>query len=245
MITLSLTYLEFLAVFLLVPLAVLGLGAVLGDNPHRPSLRVQLLGSAFMVVLALAYTTPWDNYLISQEVWWYGDGRVLATVWLAPLEEYLFIVLQSVLVAVWTFQLAGPVAHVPAHTWRDRILGALAGLAVAAVGIGLLAGPQTTFYLGAILAWAGPVLALQWAVGWRYLLEVPRRVGLAIAVPVLYLGVVDRIAIADGIWVISPEHTTGLAIAGLPVEEALFFLLTSTFLVQALVLLRWVIDRWA
>lgn len=245
MIALPLTYLEFLAVFLLVPLSLLGFGAVVRENPHRPSLRIQLGGVAGMVVLALVYTTPWDNYLISQGVWWYGDGRVTSTIWLAPLEEYLFIALQSVLVAVWTFQLAGPIEQVAAHTWRDRAVGALAGLAVSGVGLVLLAGPRATFYLGAILAWAGPVLALQWAVGWRYLVRVPRRLALAIAVPVVYLGTADRIAIADGIWIISPDHTTGLAVAGLPVEEGLFFVLTSTFLVQALVLLRWVIDRWA
>jgi len=238
------TYFEFLAVFVLVPLVVLGGVSLRSPNPHRPPLGVSAGGTALLIVLALAYTTPWDNYLISEGVWWYGEGRVAARVWLAPLEEYLFIVLQTLLVAGWTFRCSGPVDGTVGQTWRDRILGALAGFGVSAVGVALVLGPQSTLYLGAILAWAGPVLALQWAVGWRYLLSVPRRVTVAIAVPVLYLCTIDRFAIDRGIWTISSDHTTGLAVAGLPVEEGAFFLFTTTFVVQALVLLRWVIARW-
>lgn len=240
----ELTYLAFLAVFLLVPLSTLAVTAVVSPSRHRPAVRLQVGGTALLVVLALAYTTPWDNLLIAEGVWWYGDGRVVGRIWLAPIEEYLFIVLQSVLVAGWTFQVAGPVEASVGHTWRDRIVGVLAGLAVSALGGTLLIGPQSGLYLGAILVWAGPVLAIQWGVGWRYLLSVRRRVAVAIGVPTAYLCAIDWLAIRNGIWTISAEYTTGLALAGLPVEEATFFLLTSTFVVQGLVLLRWVIAKW-
>jgi lycopene cyclase domain-containing protein len=240
----ELTYLTFLAVFVLVPLSTLGVAAVVRPSRERPSLGVQVGGTVLLVVLALAYTTPWDNLLIAEGVWWYGEGRVVGRVWLAPVEEYLFIALQSVLVAVWTFRIGGSVDASVGQTWRDGVVGALAGLVVSAVGVALVFGPQSTFYLGAILAWAGPVLALQWAVGWRYLLSVRRRVAAGIVVPTAYLCGADLLAIRNGIWTISPDHTTGLALAGLPVEEATFFLLTSAFVVQGLVLLRWVMARW-
>jgi len=240
----ELTYLAFLAVFVLVPLAVLGAVSVRSPNPCRPRAGVRAAGTALMVVLALVYTTPWDNFLISEGVWWYGEGRVAARVWLAPLEEYAFIVLQSVLVTTWTFRVAGPVDATVGQRPRDIVVGALAGLAVSAVGVALLAGPQSSLYMGAILAWAGPVFALQWAVGWRYLLAVRRRVAAGIGVPTAYLCGADWVAIRNGIWTISSEHTTGLALAGLPVEEATFFLLTTAFVVQGLVLLRWVMARW-
>ncbi|MEF8784265.1 MAG: lycopene cyclase domain-containing protein [Haloarculaceae archaeon] len=240
----QLTYLAFLAVFLVVPLVSLGVATALQTNRHRPPRSVRVGGMAVIVVLALAYTTPWDNYLIAEGVWWYGDGRVAARLWLAPAEEYIFIVLQSVLVAAWTFYLAGPVDGSVSHTWADRIGGGLAGFGVTALGAVLVVGPQSTFYLGAIVLWAGPVLALQWAVGWRYLLSVPRRVAAGVAVPVVYLCAIDWFAIRQGVWTISADHTTGLAVASLPIEEATFFLLTSTFVVQGLVLLRWVIAKW-
>ena len=72
-----------------------------------------------------------------------------------------------------------------------------------------------------------------------------RTVALGVAVPTVYLWIIDRIALATGIWHISPTYTTGIALFGLPIEEALFFLVTNLFVVQGLVLFRWVVDRWA
>jgi lycopene cyclase domain-containing protein len=197
-----------------------------------------------MVALALVYTTPWDNYLIGRGVWSYGDGVVTARLWLMPLGEYLFVVVQSILVGVWAFQRDGAVDPTIGQSWRDRLLGVAGGVAVSLLGVLFLFGPTETFYLGAIFAWAGPVFALQWGVGWRYLVSIWRRVAAMVAVPVLYLSSIDRVAIGWGLWTISPTYSTGLTVAGLPIEEGVFFLVTSLFVVQALVLLRWVIARW-
>jgi hypothetical protein len=240
----TLTYLDFLAVFLVVPLATLGAVAALRPNPHRSRRSVRVGGLVAIVSLALAYTVPWDNYLIERGVWWYGEGVVWRRVLAMPVGEYLFVVLQSVLVGAWTFHRDGRVDGTVGHTWRDRLLGATGGLAVGGLGVAFLLGPRSLFYMGAILAWGGPVLALQWGVGWRYLLAVRRRVAATVAVPVVYLSTVDRVAIGRGLWTISPEYSTGLAVLGLPVEEGAFFLVTSLFVVQGLVLLRWVVARW-
>jgi len=59
----------------------------------------------------------------------------------------------------------------------------------------VVSGPR--LYLGAILARTGPVLALQWAVGWRYLLANRRCLLSTVAVPVAYLRVADSLAISD------------------------------------------------
>lgn len=55
--------------------------------------------------------------------------------------------------------------------------------------------------------------------------------------PTLYLWVADRIALALGIWHISDRFTTGLAHGGLPLEEALFFVVTNLLVVQGLILM--------
>jgi hypothetical protein len=52
----------------------------------------------------------------------------------------------------------------------------------------------------------------------------------------VYLGIADRYALAQGIWLINPERSTGIAISGLPIAEALFFFLTSLMIVQSVVL---------
>lgn len=240
----TLTYLDFLAVFIGLPLSGLAVGSVLSRRRDRVSFRLQVGGIGLMVGLALVYTTPWDNYLIARGVWSYGEGVVTTRIWQMPLGEYLFVVAQSVLVGVWTFQRDGAVDPTISHTWTDRLLGVAAGAAVGVFGTALLFGSTRAFYLGAIFAWAGPVLALQWGVGWRYLVAIRRRLLGMLVVPVVYLSAIDRIAIDAELWTIAPTYATGITVAGLPIEEGVFFLCTSLFIVQALVLLRWVIARW-
>ena len=240
----ALTYLDFLALFVALPMSLLAVTSVVSYRPGRATWRVQAGGVALLVGLALVYTTPWDNYLIARGVWWYGEGTVLLRIGEMPLGEYLFVVCQSILVGVWTFFRDGSVDGTVRHSWRDRFLGALAGVAVGLVGVAFLLGPQSTFYMGAILTWAAPVFALQWGVGWRYLVRIRRRLVGMVAVPVVYLSTIDRFAIEEGLWTISPTYSTGLTVGGLPVEEGVFFLCTTLFVVQALVLLRWVIARW-
>ena len=237
---LSLSYLGFLAAFVCLPVAVLA--AVIASRPRTATDRHLLAGTALLAVVAIGYTTPWDNYLIAQGVWTYGAGRVLGYVWHAPVEEYGFVVGQTALVGLWTTWRTGPTVADIGQDARGALVGTTAGLGLGLVGLALLSGP--TYYLGAILAWAGPVLALQWAVGWRYLWAVRRRLAVTVFVPAAYLSAVDRVAIADGLWTIAPATTTGFAIGGLPVEEALFFLVTTLFVCQGLVLLPWVIERW-
>jgi lycopene cyclase domain-containing protein len=87
-------------------------------------------------------------------------------------------------------------------------------------------------------------LAVAEALGARHDVDrVERGLAVAVLVPTLYFCLIDRIAIGAGLWTISADHTTGLAVAGLPVEEAMFFLLTNTFAVQGLVMYMWLWDR--
>jgi len=238
--TLALSYVGFLSIFVVLP--VLGLSGYVASRPWSAVDRRLLAGTALIAGVALAYTTPWDNALLARGVWTYGENRVAARLWHAPVEEYLFVLGQTALVGLWTVTRAVTVRPAIRQDRRDALLGVAAGVAVGVAGLALLSG--RTFYLGAILAWAGPVLALQWAVGWRYLWAVRRRLAVTVVVPATYLAAVDAFAIADGIWTISRATATGVAIAGLPIEEALFFLATTLFVVQGLVLLPWVLDRW-
>jgi len=236
----ALTYFQFLGAFVAPPLVAL---TALRLRDRREDWW-SLSGVAVLVVLALAYTTPWDNYLIHRGVWTYGDRHVIGTLWLAPVEEYAFVAAQTVVTGLWVQRISGPPDATFRPKRRDAAVGVVAGLVVTGAGLACL-GATSTFYLGAILAWAGPVLAMQWAVGWRYLAARPRVVAAGAGVPALYFAVADRIALADGIWAISPATATGVAVAGLPVEEGAFFLVTNLFVVQGLVLFDWVVARWA
>ena len=208
------------------------------------SRRDTLTGTAVLGALALVYTTPWDNYLIQRGVWWYGDGAVFARIWAAPLGEYLFFLLQPLLVALWAVRFPIETDHSLSIPPAERALGLLAAGVVAVAGVWLL-GADSGLYLGSLLAWSAPILAIQWAFGWPVLVAEWRAVLGGTLAPTLYLWVVDRIAIGVGLWSLSDRYTTGLAVPllGLPIEEAVFFLLTSLFVVQGLVLYVWLVER--
>lgn len=68
---------------------------------------------------------------------------------------------------------------------------------------------------------------------WRH----RRAVITAIVLPTLYLSVADAIAIDGGTWTINPEQSLNIFLGGvLPIEEAVFFLLTNVLVVLGLTL---------
>ncbi|ACV10503.1 lycopene cyclase domain protein [Halorhabdus utahensis DSM 12940] len=229
-------YLPFVIVFVVVPVAILTI--LLGVR--RRFQPFQVSGTVLLAGVALVYTFPWDGQLIRLGIWDYGSTLV-GRLGVVPYEELLFIVAQTVLTGLWTTLIDTPDGS-GSVSWRPRVVGVLAGGAIGVAGLALLSIPAGT-YLGAILVWAAPVLALQWGFGWPVLLRRRRTVAIALAVPTVYLWVVDRLAIEIGLWTFSATQTTGFAILGLPIEEALFFLVTNAFLVQGLVLLGWVVER--
>ncbi|MFD1587663.1 lycopene cyclase domain-containing protein [Halorientalis brevis] len=236
---LTLSYLQFHLVFVLPPLVGLALTTQFPPDGRRYAAPA---GVALLVVIAVVYTTPWDNHLIATGVWSYGEGAVRARLWHAPLEEYLFFVLQPLITSLWLCRLPTRADRPFGISLGDRALGVLGGGLVAGVGLLLLS--ESTYYLGALLLWAGPVLALQWGFGWPVLWELRRTLAVGVLVPSAYLWVADRIAIELGIWTFDEQYLTGVGVLGLPIEELLFFLSTNLFVVQGLLLFWWVTDRW-
>jgi lycopene cyclase domain-containing protein len=236
------TYLGFELALVVPPLLLLA--ALSRVHPTATRGRRYAIGVVVIVALAVVYTTPWDNLLIERGAWAYGEGVTTRHLWAAPIGEYLFFILQPILVALWLSLFDVPTDSDLSIPARSRLIGGLAGGTIFAIGVGLIALGTSTLYLGAILAWAGPVLAIQWAFGWPHLLRARRTVTIGVGVPTLYLWLIDRYAIERGLWIISEAHTIGISPAGLPVEEMVFFLATNVFIVQGLVLYLWLLDRW-
>ena len=191
-----------------------------------------------IALIALTYTTAWDNYLVARDVWWYGTGRVLATIGFVPVEEYLFFVLQPILTGLFLFQYLarweGPLAgSSPGSAWA----GFLTFAALAGGGVLLLGGPPRGLYLGLVLTWASPLLAGMWLYDGETLWAHRRTLLVAVGVPTVYLWAADALAIASGIWTISSTYTLGVAVGSLPLEEATFFLMTNLLVVKGILLL--------
>lgn len=200
--------------------------------------RVQLV-LPLVCLIAVSYTTPWDNYLVAQEIWWYGTDRVLGTIGYVPVEEYLFFVLQPLFTGLFLYQYLGrsgiaPSISSPKAAWLGTALfGGLAALG----GVFLAVGPPPATYLGLILIWAPPILAGMWLYDGETLWAYRKPLLITTALPTLYLCFADSIAIRAGIWTISSEYTIGVSLFGLPLEEASFFLFTNLLVVQGILLL--------
>ncbi|HLU09442.1 MAG TPA: lycopene cyclase domain-containing protein [Oceanobacillus sp.] len=241
------TYFGFLLQFVVVPIVVLGI-FVYRDRRMGKALpqSLRLLPPALVLVvlvgIALIYTTPWDNYLVATGVWWYDPALVTGiTLGWVPIEEYTFFILQPILTGLWVLFLARRV-HVVDAPFKPR-----SGVrVVSVVGVGavwfaslllLLSGWKPGNYLSLELVWALPPIALQLAFGADILWHYRRLVFVSIASATLYLCGMDALAIASGTWTINPELSLDVLLGGvLPVEEAVFFLLTNMLLVFGLVL---------
>lgn len=229
------SYSSFLLWFLVPPILVLGVVHTRMIQAGRS--RESWKWIALLAAIAFVYTTPWDNYLVYRGIWGYGPERILGTVGYIPVEEYIFFILQPIMTGLWTSlvidRVAPGLSAVSPAWFRPLYIGLW--LALTALGVGLLFGVRS-LYLGLILAWAAPVLAgMAWLSAdtfWRH-----RRAWLlSVAVPTAYLWIADRFAIADGIWEISDAYSLGFDPLGLPVEEAVFFLITNMLVVQGLLM---------
>ena len=230
------TYMQFHLVFTLPAILALKMAGPRLVSRDQVKAAVSLLTIA---VIAFVWTTPWDNYLVQRGVWGYEEGRVLGTVGYVPIEEYLFFIIQPVLTGLWLFFLLwrrneGRTPGRPSPS--ARLVGALVFTTLGILGALLLRFESST-YLALILVWACPMLLLQWLYGGHHLWRLRRVWIVATLVPTIYLWIADRIALALGIWYISDTYTIGWAPFGLPVEEAIFFLVTNLLVVQGLLLM--------
>lgn len=201
------------------------------------SRRTLIAPVGVLAAVAVVWTAPWDEHLVRTGVWTYAPDRVLASLGSVPLEEYAFVVLEVLLVGAWALRTGAlPVPPVRPAPAASRRRGALAWVAVALAGLLLSVLGGQLRYLGLLLLWAGPPLALQRLVAGD-VLAARRAARLHTALPAaLWLCVADRLALADGVWSIAPQSSTGLALLGLPVEEALFFSLTCLLVTDGLLL---------
>jgi lycopene cyclase domain-containing protein len=241
------TYFGFLIRFVIIPIGIMlalhliarRSGRRLPDTLRGMPAVPTLIGH---MLLALIYTTPWDNYLVATGVWFYDPELVAGIVigWV-PIEEYTFFLLQPLLSGLFLLFLALYMPLGPSGDYARPGLRRWSVVVVLAVWLVMLAllvvdyAPAT--YLSLQLVWGLPPIMLQLAFGadilWRY----RRLVFWSLAPMTLYLALADSLAIDAGTWTIDPAQSLNVYLGGvLPVEEFTFFLLTNTLLVFGMTL---------
>ena len=166
----------------------------------------------------------------------------MGTIGYVPVEEYIFFITQSLLTclihSLLTRTLCGPPA-LGIRRHRQIPWFTLAGLVavLAFMTSWWITGYDDikTFYMRAITMWTAPVLLFLFVVSGISKNFLSTRIGtavLAILIPTVYLWIVDSIAIRSGTWHINEAMSLEIFLwDGLPLEEAVFFLLTNSMVV--------------
>lgn len=245
------TYFEFLGLFLGIPIALLSVITIVDYQRGKwmpkslDSFKPYIVMIALCVV-AFIYTTPWDNYLVATNVWWYDINLVNGLVFgYVPIEEYTFFLVQPVMTALLFLFLVRylPNKSEPANNTQIRktvtvIMGIIWLIFTVILGLTFVNDsfrPMT--YLSLELSWALIPIIIQVAFGADILWRHRRVVFLTIAISTIYLSWADSLAIASGTWTIDPEQSLNWFIGGvLPIEEFIFFVITNTLVTLGMTL---------
>lgn len=242
------TYFGFLLRFLFIPILVF-LAIALWDarkgrqiNGFRNG-RAVWTAIGIHVLIAVIYTTPWDNYLVATGVWYYNPDLVTGfVIGYVPIEEYTFFVVETILAGLWWWFLARRLTPPEKPFAPNRNLVRASSSVLVAIWLVFtylfFFGDVKWTYLGITLFWALPAILPQFLFGADILWHYRKLVFWAIMVPGTYLSLMDIVALTETTWSISKEQTTGVLFFGiLPLEEVVFFFITNVLITFGLTLL--------
>ena len=242
------TYFGFLLRFLVLPILVF-LAITWWDNKNnKPTLGFQNGRAVWIaifvhVILAVVYTTPWDNYLVATGVWYYNPDLVTGIVLgYVPIEEYTFFVVETILTGLWWWFLARRIAE-PKEIFQPSITTRITASAILffvwVIFTALFfSDNQPITYLSITLFWALPAIFPQLLYGADILWHHRKLVLLGILIPGTYLSLMDIVALTDTTWSIAKDQTTGILFFGiLPLEEVVFFFITNILIIFGMTLL--------
>jgi len=242
------TYFGFLLRFLFIPILAF-LAITFWDNKNNKQIhdfkngRTVWVAIGIHVLLAVIYTTPWDNYLVATGVWYYNPKLVTGIVFgYVPIEEYTFFVVETVLSGLWWWFLARRLSPPSAEFKPNKKLVVISSsiLIVTWTIFTFLffSANQPITYLSITLFWALPAILPQLIFGADILWHYRKLVALAILIPGTYLSLMDIVALQATTWSISPAQTTRILFFGiLPLEEVVFFFITNVLIVFGMTLL--------
>lgn len=242
------TYFGFLLRFVFIPILIF-LAITLWDNKRNQQIhgfrngRAVWIGIGIHVLLAILYTTPWDNYLVATSVWYYNPELVTGVIiGYVPIEEYTFFVVETILAGLWWWLLARRFAP-PTVEFKSnkKIVYASACILVSIwlvfTYLFFFGNPKWT-YISITIFWALPAILPQLLFGADILWHYRKLVFWAILVPGMYLSLIDIVALQETTWSISLTQTTCILFFGvLPLEEVVFFFTTNILITFGLTLL--------
>jgi lycopene cyclase domain-containing protein len=243
-----LTYFTFLLTFIGLPLTGISIYYVKkyyeGNENRKVGIKKVIFAVAILITVAFIYTTPWDNFLVENAIWYYETSKVMGIIiGFVPIEEYTFFIAQTLLIGLffgWVLLRRNQTEQLQYNSnLTVRLISSCFLLIIWFVAlITFLSGIESLTYLNLILLWGIPPMMIQLIYGADILWLTRRDLVLSISLSTIYLAIADAVAIAEGIWTISSATSTGILLAGiLPIEEFLFFLITNILITFGLALI--------
>ena len=231
------SYLDFHLIFT-IPLFFI-IGFINKNNPMAFG-KKSLQATSLLCLLALLYTTPWDSYLIKENIWSYSPNRVLGTLFYIPFEEYFFFFIQTIIGCLFTSFIYWKFS---AKEKQKLDVSPIQWISVACLWpiliftLFTLQPENQNRYLWLVFFWAIPVLIMQWSVGYKILFKEKFTWIFTVSALCSYFWLADSLAISKEIWTFPENTISGLKLFNiLPIEEALFFLVTNLMVVQGYIL---------
>lgn len=246
------TYLEYLFIFIILPIF-FQLGLLFSLKVRREnalSLLTTIGTITFLSIIALVYTTPWDNYLVAHRIWYYDPQKILGIIFgYVPIEEYSFFILETVLVSLFIVIVINlriitfPESY--SITFSKNKLTLLIGLLLIWLFslLGFVTGNGPLRYMNLLLIWALPPIMIQITIGWEIIEYNKKAILTLIVLLSSYLALTDFLAIYDGIWKINSNYTIGIVFIVLPLEEILFFFVTVILTTFGFILTYYFIEK--
>lgn len=227
-----------LSVHLIYTLPVIGLLSIIA----RPLLsRGDIFKLSFISFIAFVYTILWRNYIISNGLLTYRPEKVLASVGSVPIEEYMSLLIQTILTLLWSyfcFRFSTPCLNFntnKASYQKIRWLPILLLSIITAIGYEMSTPGKSTFYLGSILYWTCPAIIFLWYGAGNFFVKRILLSIVAIAVPTIYQCWIDQITKNNnGLHINEKIHLNIFVVKELPFEEVFTYFITNTLIVLAM-----------
>lgn len=193
-----------------------------------------------LCILAVSYTTPWDNYIIYHKAWWYRKDAVIGTIGYVPIEEYIFFIVQTTLTSLWTICCSRwTLNSLYLRNSKSLKFQLIKYVGIISIAIPLIWGwynaiPATkSFYLGSILWWSLLIVIMLWYLVSSHIAPRYLQILFSFVFPSLYLCYVDVIALRARVWHINERTSFEIfVVSELPLEEVVFFFVANFMIVM-------------
>lgn len=222
-------YSEFLLIFLL-PWVVLELFLLLRRNDP---VKIVLVGVLLVASLMVVAAAPFLNFLAREGEIVFNQDLSFALIEAVPLEICLLVVGATFFSGLLLYFFRPRIHRKRTPAKMIKFAGCLFYFTLGALGA-IMLDMKITRHLGMVLVWASPFLFVGWLIGGGVIWRTKNMFGSAALLSAAYFTLIEGFALSKELWSVRYETSLGVALVNVPLERAVFYILFSLILCQAL-----------